>query len=440
MKLLIRPDIRLSHPTSESLDLYAHDHHVGTISPGGGVPLHSFIQVNPRVLEKGLVAISKTTSHAFRIDVTEFVNEYLSPGGVVEYLQSITNAGKWELYSTYPNTAKGIVTAYFGVLLTTRLRGRSFSIVCNNKHPIEFLCYYDKYFGGTHWYMPDGCVIGVCAKYKIEGKQDYLSFDIIFDEDDDSSCNDCYRTKVGFIDKIFFTNMPDKERIHRISGPNSNEVSYVKGGISDYLALKAIAAKHGLRISRDALTILDWGVGCGRVARQFAADSVKSSLFGIDIDRDNITWCEEHLKGVFIPVPLAPPIPFSTSKFHLIYSCSVLSHLTEAYIHLWLEELNRVLDLHGIALLSFNGSSNSAPYLSRRPDLVYNLRLNKLFDSDVNRQLEGFIDGQDYYRATFATDEWWYHAFNLHFDLIHVERSVVSGYQHIAVLRKKISI
>jgi SAM-dependent methyltransferase len=437
MKLLTQPEIRLNESVRESMDLYVHDLYIGTLSPEGGFPLHPLIGQDLKRLDHGVAAVSIATSQAFVIDISDFVKTYLTSGGIVAYLQALTNAGKWELYSTYLDPSIGVVTAYFGVLLTAKLKEKTFLINCHNADLVDVFYYYDKYLGNSHWFMPDGCVIGVCAKYKIKEVQDYLAFDITFQGKVDLSETNCYRTKVGFVDNSFFTKIPDIDRIHRVSGPRSNEITYLKGGLSDFLALKAIASKHGIHVSNDALRILDWGVGCGRIARRFAEDAVKSIVFGIDIDSDNVDWCKNNLNGEFSVVPLSPPINFESGQFDLIYSCSVLSHLTEEYIDLWLSELNRILRSDGLALLSFNGSSNSAAYLSRRPEHVNSLRMNKLFDSDVNRQLDGFISGDEYYRATFATDEWWRQMFNVHFELVDMERSVVSGHQHIAVLRKR---
>ena len=59
----------------------------------------------------------------------------------------------------------------------------------------------------------------------------------------------------------------------------------------------------------------------------------------------------------------------------------------------------------------------------------------KLFDSDVNNELDGFIPNTDYYRASFASDEWWKSKFSNYFKHVDIELSVVNGFQHIAVLR-----
>ena len=61
----------------------------------------------------------------------------------------------------------------------------------------------------------------------------------------------------------------------------------------------------------------------------------------------------------------------------------------------------------------------------------------QLFDADVNHDLDGFIPGKEYYRASFASDEWWIEMFEKFFHVVRTEQCVVNGYQHIAIVRRK---
>jgi hypothetical protein len=115
----------------------------------------------------------------------------------------------------------------------------------------------------------------------------------------------------------------------------------------------------------------------------------------------------------------------------------VLSHLSETASHSWLKELHRLLSPSGLALLSFNGSSNLATYLASRPGALAHALRRGFFDEDVNNDLHGFIPSNNYYRATFASDGWWRATFERYFELVAVESAVVSGHQDIAVLRRK---
>ena len=128
--------------------------------------------------------------------------------------------------------------------------------------------------------------------------------------------------------------------------------------------------------------------------------------------------------------------PLPDSHFELIYSCSVLSHLTEDVANSWLAEIGRLLKPSGVAFLSYNGTANTVSYLSTRPDELRKVFQSSLFSGDVNHDLDGIVEG-DYYRASFSTDDWWEQTFRKHLHFADIERSAVSGFQDFAVVRKK---
>ena len=179
-------------------------------------------------------------------------------------------------------------------------------------------------------------------------------------------------------------------------------------------------------------------MGCGRVIRHFE-EVATPNLWGVDIDSDNVEWCNANLKSRSYVAALSPPTQLASNSCNLIYSCSVLSHLTEKATVMWLEEMHRLLTADGVALLSFNGSSNAATYLSRRPREFSAMLESGFHDRDVNHDLDGYIGSNEYYRATFCSDDWWLRTFSEHFTLVTVENAVVNGHQDIAVLRKRSS-
>lgn len=103
-------------------------------------------------------------------------------------------------------------------------------------------------------------------------------------------------------------------------------------------------------------SILDFGVGCGRIVRWLEPHARNARLYGSDIDDWAVRWCNKNLPFVTCAVnqPL-PPLPFETDQFDLIYSHSVFTHLDEGYQDAWLKELRRVLRPGGIALLTVHG-------------------------------------------------------------------------------------
>ncbi len=98
--------------------------------------------------------------------------------------------------------------------------------------------------------------------------------------------------------------------------------------------------------------ILDWGIGCGRIARFFPA-AVRERVHGVDIDALNIEWCRENLPGIAVQTTApAPPLPFADAMFEIVFGHSVMTHLSEADQHAWLAELARVTQPGGYCLLT----------------------------------------------------------------------------------------
>ena len=73
--------------------------------------------------------------------------------------------------------------------------------------------------------------------------------------------------------------------------------------------------------------VLDWGVGCARIAR-FFPEPVRGRVYGVDIDSFNIGWCRGNIPGIAFEVTSpVPPLPFSDGFFELVYGHSVFTHL-----------------------------------------------------------------------------------------------------------------
>ncbi len=96
-------------------------------------------------------------------------------------------------------------------------------------------------------------------------------------------------------------------------------------------------------------SVLDFGCGWGRVIRFFLKDIAPSKLFGIDVVKQNIEFCQESFKwGHFFQNNPFPSTSFSDEKFQLIYALSVFSHLLEDAHLKWLEEFSRILKPGGV--------------------------------------------------------------------------------------------
>ena len=101
--------------------------------------------------------------------------------------------------------------------------------------------------------------------------------------------------------------------------------------------------------------LLDWGCGCGRVLRHWP-DLPQTRVFGCDIDRRMVDWCNEHLPFAEVALnDLSPPLPYADSTFDLVYAFSVMTHLSEELQHAWIDECRRVLRPGGFLLFSTLG-------------------------------------------------------------------------------------
>jgi len=88
-------------------------------------------------------------------------------------------------------------------------------------------------------------------------------------------------------------------------------------------------------------SVLDFGCGCGRLARMFKG--FPGRLAGCDIDPRVVAWCREALDYMDVHRSgVAPPLPFGDGEFAAIVSISIFTHLTEATQDAFLAELARV--------------------------------------------------------------------------------------------------
>lgn len=119
-------------------------------------------------------------------------------------------------------------------------------------------------------------------------------------------------------------------------------------------AIRAAVAEAGRPVEQmDA--ILDFGCGCGRVARHWSAEG-PPQVYGCDYNPDLVEWCAANLPaGRFARNELAPPTSYEDESFDLIYALSVFSHLDEPLQRGWLEEFRRLLRPGGFLLLTVLG-------------------------------------------------------------------------------------
>jgi SAM-dependent methyltransferase len=144
---------------------------------------------------------------------------------------------------------------------------------------------------------------------------------------------------------------PSPEQIYRVAGPASLDWMRLTGATWYEKLLRLYSRLTGRSIEACG-PILDWGVGCARIAR-FFPEHLRGRVYGVDIDALNIDWCRKNIPGIQFEVTSpAPPLPFADRHFELVYGHSVLTHLSENDQRAWLHELARVTRPGGHCLLT----------------------------------------------------------------------------------------
>lgn len=131
---------------------------------------------------------------------------------------------------------------------------------------------------------------------------------------------------------------------------------YQLGGLFMHQALVVLLRRHG-KPPESWASILDFGCGCGRIVRWWAALRDLCEIWGCDYNPALIGWCQKHLStfAKFCVNGDFPPLAFADNHFEIIYSYSVFTHLSVESQRPWMKELARVLKPGGFLLLTVHG-------------------------------------------------------------------------------------
>lgn len=153
-----------------------------------------------------------------------------------------------------------------------------------------------------------------------------------------------------------------------VDGRSGDAGAFLSVGAQMCESIRDAVAAAGTPAS-EMRAVLDFGCGCGRVARHWRSSSVAQrdtrderrrqvgpEIYGCDYNRELVDWCAANLPEVRVaPNDLAPPLPYVTGSFDLIYTLSVFSHLDEPLQRAWLAEFRRLLRPGGLLVLSVLG-------------------------------------------------------------------------------------
>jgi SAM-dependent methyltransferase len=230
---------------------------------------------------------------------------------------------------------------------------------------------------------------------------------------------------------------PDEERRFRVIGNNDLD-GFILTGLTDFKRLDAAAEKLTGKGFSGYPRILDWGCGCGRLAR-YTARLPSVALTGCDIDADNVAWCAEYLAGRFVSTTLSPPLPFPDASFDLVYGVSVFTHLREPLQDAWLAELERVTAPGGVLLMTVHGRT-ALDYAGLSPAdyraLEQRIADQGLYVSSTNSQIDGHADHEGEYVNVFHDLGYLRQRWGQRFDIV----AILPGYIYthdLVVMRRR---
>jgi SAM-dependent methyltransferase len=102
--------------------------------------------------------------------------------------------------------------------------------------------------------------------------------------------------------------------------------------------------------------ILDWGCGCGRVAR-WSKDLTGPQIHACDYNEELVGWVATNLP--FIDArnnDLTPPLPYEAHSMDYVYALSIFTHFTDELAVTWMQEMHRILRPGGLLFFTTHGA------------------------------------------------------------------------------------
>ena len=231
---------------------------------------------------------------------------------------------------------------------------------------------------------------------------------------------------------LFDIATPALEHRQRVDDQPS-EFVFNLGGYSTAIKLDTVARRFGGRGLAELGPVLDWGCGCGRVARFVARSGAE--LHGTDIDAGNVRWCSEHIAGRFAEISPDPPTAFANDFFGAIYGISVFTHLNQQYEKLWLAELHRIAKPGALLLLSVLGGLSAAH--AGLLEYVLSPEFSDGFvDIGRNSDIDIVTQGSTYYRNVFHQPGYITKVWGEYFEILSIEEGIIGNRQDLVVARK----
>lgn len=205
---------------------------------------------------------------------------------------------------------------------------------------------------------------------------------------------------------------------------------FILEGQQVYEAVSDAVIRAGGHLRPDT-RVLEFGVGCGRVARHFLSNGYHNFV-GTDVDSDLIEWCTKHLVESesisFVTNGYEPPLPIESESIDVAFSISVFTHMSEDNQIAWAKEIARVMRPGGLVFVSFLERSEA--------ELPAKVKVVERRDAEYSRSWLGTRGAPEVYFNTYATKSYMSDLFGAHFKQKGYAAKVIRNHQSALVLQR----
>lgn len=236
---------------------------------------------------------------------------------------------------------------------------------------------------------------------------------------------------------------PPEPLMHRVSGLTSND-DFAQHGRDIFAALEVVSPRPLL----DYESILDFGIGSGRLARMF--HDFKGSYAGADVDGELVDWVNGALPWVRATATTArKPLPFPDGSFDCVISISVFTHMNEADSEFYLSELHRVTRPGASLMLTVSGKRvverarwepriEHMLAITRHQILAAHSHLATADDGFYFANHQTHLSTASYdYGETFVSEDYIQREWGKRFDVLRIACGAIHDFQDIAVLCRR---
>lgn len=140
----------------------------------------------------------------------------------------------------------------------------------------------------------------------------------------------------------------------RVTGHHAEREVWLAEGAADANLIRDMLNRNGSPLEEMG-AVLDFGCGCGRVARHWVHLN-GPAIHGADVSRRAVRWCQSNLHFMeTVQCGSEPPLGYGDRTFDFVYALSVITHLTDVSGRRWLAELVRILKPGGLLLFTVHG-------------------------------------------------------------------------------------